>query len=1013
MLRLAVVMSGCTERVGKGWCRIEQTLTLTHTRNRSEVLKFAFHSNKTYFVILPNMDRELLKDCSREVPRSILGHLNDPSRLSSITVDSCDGDWTQYLTNRIDVIVQGSENALKIRSGLFKLGKVALDVFLQANVTGPPFAWESTTLFPEDVVKKSELGRIKKHLVSSLNLDGEAVYQLTPHVEIFCLARCLLNHPALGQDTEQILARLRVNFWHQRLLSEVSSSLQERIYEDLEIIDKRVLVERSQAEVISPAEFLIERATIHIHHGFDTKARNDLAGAARERSFDFALTGRLGKRTKFQKKELSQLVVLARSAASGEASNARTEVNASTPDTITSSVQKKPRKLNLDDDTLLESIAFTKDSDSSSELQSDEDLPKSLLDLDPGDQPQLEPLDAIILLATASSITNTSPTDGLTREETLPYAERVLSGVSSNWQIYTQALLVRSRIEGYKSRTIERGVLQLQALVDQVISETTSFDSAATLAPETSTPTTFLPKINRSDSAPASERLRYIHALASPPRWKLEAELADRWVSLGGLRTALEIYERLQMWAEVALCWAANDREDKARKIIRRQLYNPVITTSTEKLLEDDEDTDVGEYRIERVPLPADAPRLFCILGDIEKSVSAYERAWTISNCRYARAQRSLGNFYSAAGDLHKADAAYSMSLEVNPQNHAIWFALGCVRLQLEDWAGASEAFSRSVQIDGEDAESWSNLAVALLRLPPEVPASNISEVAHSGDIGTGDQHAKDNEDEMLQPVPAADPQRHIRGAFVALKRAVRLKRESFRIWQNLLSVAVQLAPPPYTDIIIAQTRLIELLGKSEGERCVDVEIVEGLVSHLIASSPSDRRQTQSAPDNQENVKSKDESESPSSQRMGFEKMFIDLVQKKITPLITSSRRLWLVVAKLSLYLQHPAAALSAYEKAWRVTLNKPGWDTGAGTDSAKMTWAEVSEATMDLVDGYESLGARTREAGMAAGEVVAKDWKFKARSALRSVMSRAKEGWEGDAGYEALSERLQDLKSA
>lgn len=964
-----------------------------------------------YVVVLPNMDQELLKESSEEISRSILGYQNDPSHLASVTVDSCDGDWTQYLTNRIDVMVQDSENVLEIRSGLFRLGRVALDAFLQANVTGPPFSWESATLFLEDVIKKSELGRLKKHLVSSLSVDGEAVYQLMPHVEIFCLARCLLNHPALSQDTEQILARLRVNFWHQRLLSEISSSLQERIYEDLHVIDQKVLVERSQAGVISPAEFLIERATIHIHHGFDAKARNDLAGAARERSFDFALTGRLGKRTKFQEKELSQLVVLARSAASGETSNARTVINASIPD-AKSPAQTKPKELSLEDDTLLESIAFTKDSDSTSELQPDDHFPKTLSDLDPGNQPQLEPLDAIILLATASSITNTSPTDGLTREETLPYAERVLSGGSSNWQIYTQALLVRSRIEGYKSRTIERGVLQLQALVDQVIAETASVDSTETSASERATPTTFLPKIDGSESAPASERLRYIHALASPPRWKLEAELADRWVSLGGLRTALEIYERLQMWAEVALCWAANDREDKARKIVRRQLYNSVITTSTEKLLEDDEDTDVGDYRIERVPLPVDAPRLFCILGDIEKSVSAYERAWTISNCRYARAQRSLGKHYSATGQLHKADAAYSMSLKVNPQNHAIWFAVGCVRLQLEEWAGALEAFSRSVQIDGEDAESWSNLAVTLLRLPPEVSASNISEVTNSGDISSGDGNAKDNEDELSQPVRAVDPQRHIRGAFVALKRAATLKRESFRIWQNLLSVAVQLAPPPYADIIIAQTRLIDLLGKTEGERCVDVEIVEGLVSHLIATSTSDHRQAQTPLDNQEEVKTKDKNEIPSSQRMGFEKMVIDLVQKKIVPLITSSRRLWLVTAKLSLYLQHPAAALSAYEKAWRVTLNKPGWDTGAGTDSARVTWEEVSEATIDLVDGYESLGERTREAGMAAGELVAKDWKFKARSALRSVMSRAKEGWEGDAGYEALSERLQELKS-
>ena len=957
------------------------------------------------------MDQELLKECSGGIARSMLGHQNDSSRMSSTTLDSCDGGWVQYLINRIDIIVEDPQNALETRSIIFRLGRVALDAFLQANVTGPPFAWDSTTLFPEDVVKRAELGRFKKNLVSSLSVDGEAVYQLMPHVEIFCLARCLLNHSALGQDTEQILARLRVNSWHQRLLSELSPNLQDLIYEDLRIIEKAIVVERSEAEVLSPAEFLIERATIHIYHGFDAKARNDLARAARERFFDFALTGRLGKRTKFQEKELSQLVVLARSAAPDESSNAGTVNHGSAPD-ATGSTQTKPKDLDLNDDTLLESIAFTKNNDSASDLQPQEQLPRTLSDLDPGNQPQLDPLDAIILLSTASSITNTSPTDGLTREETLPYAERVLSGGSSNWQIYTQALLVRSRIEGYKSRTIERSVLQLQALVDQVIAETASVDAVESPASEKPTPATFLPKIKSSDSASASERLRYIHSLASPPRWKLEAELAERWVSLGGLRTALEIYERLQMWAEVALCWAANDREDKARKIIRRQLYNPVITTSTEKLLEDDEDTDVGDYRIERVPLPADAPRLFCILGDIEKSVSAYERVWTISKFRYARAQRSLGKLYSTAGDLQKADEAYSKSLKVNPQNHAIWFALGCVRLQLEDWAGALEAFSRSVQIDGEDAESWSNLAVALLRLPPEVPASNVNEVAHSGDadngdIGTGDGHAKDNESEISQQPPAVDPQRHIRGAFAALQRAARLKRESFRIWQNLLSVTVQLAPPPYSDIIIAQTRLIELLGKTEGERCVDVEIVEGLVSHLIATSPSDRQ------DIQETIESKVGNEISSSQRMGFERMVIDLVQKKIIPLITSSRRLWLVAAKLSLHLQHPAAALSAYEKAWRVTLNKPGWDTGAGTESAQATWAEVSEATNDLVDGYESLGEKTREAGMAAGELVAKDWKFKARSALRSVMSRAKKGWEGDARYEALSERLEELKNA
>lgn len=895
-------------------------------------------------------------------------------------------DWSEFIFQRIC-----SWNDL---GELLSIGLTALEVFLQANVTGPPLSWNSTTMiFPPVLFDENRnIERLRKVLILTLSLDGEAVYQLIPNIELFVLAKFILNHQRLEEGLNGRLARIRVNVWHQRLLSEVSPTLQTQIYGMLDLLQESILDKASTTEDISPAHFLIERATIHTLHGLDRKAREDLTRAAKERSFHFALTGRLGKRTKFQEKELSQLVVLAKSA--------ETQHSISS---LQGSDKPRPKALDLDDDTLLESISFSTKDDSFPVFQADADLPSELQSLDPGNQPLLDPLDAIILLATATSVTNMSPSDGLTREETLPYAERVLSGGSSNWQVYTQALLVRSRIEGYRSRTIERGVLQLQALVDQVIAETTALDlpngEQAAQGLTSNGPTTFLPQPKQSESAPVSERLQYIYQLASPPRWKLESELADRWVSLGGLRTALEIYERLQMWAEFALCWAANDREDKARKIIRRQLYDSIVVTPLVKPLEDDQDSDVDNYMVEKDPLPADAPRLFSILGDIEKSVAAYERAWEISNHRYARAQRSLGKHYSAAGDMARADDAYAKSLKVSPQNHSTWFALGCVRLQTEDFAGAVEAFGRAVQIEDTDAESWSNLAVSLLKVP-----SNIS--TDTGTDPTNDEFAFDHEQETPKK-PATDLQKHVREAFVALKRAAALKRDSFRIWQNLLSVSVKLSPPPYTDIIIAQTRLIDLLGKLKGETCVDVEILEALVAHLVATAPSRW-------DQEEDVHiDEHQAEDGPSRRTGFEKMVVDLVQKKVVPLITSSRRLWLLTAKLSLHLQHPSAALSAYEKAWRATLNQPGWEIGGGTQAAKGAWREVVDSTVDLIDAYESLGERSRESGMGAGEPVAKDWKFKSRSAVRSVLARAEDGWEEDRGYIALNERLQELKSA
>lgn len=866
-------------------------------------------------------------------------------------------NWERFLSDSIAEFLESSASKSAASIQIWQLGASSLQSFLQATVTGPPLEWNPCPLLVSgDVIRQFESSndKFRGYLRSGLSVDGEAVYRLLPFVELFVFAKCLLNNPLLEENEELRIWRLRVNVWHQKLLNEVSPTLQEIIYRDVEFL----------GHTSTPA-FLIERASIHILHGFDVKVRTDLKLAGELNRFQYVLTGRLGKRTKFQEKELSQLVVLAKSEIGVNGTAKHGEIDG----------KAAPESLQLNDDTLLESISFSKQD--SLENDSEGSIPASLAALDPSDQPLLKPLDSIILLNIASSITNTSPQDGLTREETLPYIERVISGGSSNWQVYTQALIIRSRIEGYKSRTAERGVLQLQALVDQVIAETTSRVDGD--GKQEDRPTTFLPRPEAQESAPASDRLRYIHLLASPPRWKLEAELADRWVSLGALRTALEIYERLELWAEVALCWAANDREDKARLIIRRQLYDRSDTVA-------EEDESAAAFTKEKESLPNDAPRLFCILGDLDKSAAAYERAWEVSNKRYARAQRSLGRLYLSLGETRQADEAYSKSLEVNPQNHSTWFALGCVRLQLEAWSEAAAAFTRAVQIDDSDAESWSNLAVSLLKLSDTTPDDEYGKAKKTKD------------------------------SFNALKRAANLKRDSSKIWQNLLSVAIKLQPPPYTDIIIAQSRLIDLLGPVEGERCIDVPIVEALLADIIRIS---QVQETSAPVNGDNktTETSDEASDPrpvtneSKRSTGLEKMVLDLIRKKITPLITSSRRLWLLTAKMHIYLHHPHAALTAYEKAWRSQLNKPGWDSAISSGSEE-AWKEVGESTIDLIDAYESLGERMREAGMGEGDLVAKDWKFKARSAARSVLSRAKDTWEDDELYGKLRDSLQDLKS-
>ncbi|QIX00399.1 hypothetical protein AMS68_005916 [Peltaster fructicola] len=863
--------------------------------------------------------------------------------------------WTDWIFERLGSLLS-DRSRTHLQAVYFTIGYTALLAFIQASVTGPPLSFNSsTTLLPKTITTDAQkLQTVRQALLSSRTSDGIAAYKLTPNVELLCLAEAIFTSPAIFKNIEVARwARMRAVFTQQRLLSEASSTLQALIYDDLTIIEQDLALQTADKVTANVrSQFLLERAAIHLHHGLDKLAREDIEQATAVRHFQYRLTGRLGKRTKFQQHDISQLVVLARSA-----------------DSVTSKMPVKnakaqPESIDLNDDTLLERIAFTEDT---ANHQDPEVLPPALADLDPSSQPQLDPIDSTILLSFASSITNTSPENGLTREELLPYANRVLDGGSSNWQIYTQALLVRSRVEGYKSRTVERGLLQLQALVDQVIAETTSIAGAEGARSHDAPSSTFLPRPKQSESAPVDERLRYIFQLASPSRWDLEAELASRWVALGGLRSALEIYERLQMWAEAALCWAATENEDKARRIVRSQLFH----RAEDSTQSEEDETWEGPVRD---PAPLDAPRLYCILGDMDQSVEMYEKAWAISGQRYARAQRAIGRLFFAKREYALAADAYAKSLKVNQLNHQSWFALGCALIELEQYNKAVEAFSRCVQLDDADAEAWSNLAAALLRADPADEPAKHTLAALDEEVSV--------QDLAVKPV-VAPSQRNRINALKAFQRAASIKSDSYRIWQNVLVTAASLSPPDFASIYSAQKKVIGLRGKTDGEKCVDEDILEHLVQYVIESA-----------------------ETYDASKPGIARMTVKLVDEDVVPLITASAQLWRLVSRLALWRQRPATALEAEEKAWRAITSQPGWET-----QTEGRWNDVVEATIRLCDSYESLGPRERTEGLSAGSLVASDWKFKARSAIRGIMNRGKDSWQDTAGWDRLQEAQQSLK--
>ena len=427
---------------------------------------------------------------------------------------------------------------------------------------------------------------------------------------------------------------------------------------------------------------LLEQGLLHHTLQNDKPAAEHFVQAAKANGLQYELTGAPGKRTKFQQFDVTQLVLLAQSRKTPEDKNETKEKAIQSEETnLTPEAAKGgtadgpavPETLPLNDDTLLEKTEFTSSTPSSS---------STLSHLDPNSQPPLDPLDQCILLGLCLNVKNTSPSHGLTAEQMSPYVARVISH-PLNWSVHTMALLLRSRLESNRTRTVERSTLQLQALVDQM-------------------PT--------ADST-VRERLEYFHGISLPSKWEMQKELATRFLSIGVTKSALEIFEKLEMWEHVVQCWQSMERPDKGIAIVKDLLEG--------RKAEADVVLSRGRAsRTTKLDVVREA-KLWCLLGDMEpaNAVHHYTHAWEISNHTSARAVRSLGGYHFARGEYAKAKDCLEKAVAINPLLSRSWFILGCACLKIEDWEGARQAFFRCVTIDDEDAESWSNLASVYLRM--------------------------------------------------------------------------------------------------------------------------------------------------------------------------------------------------------------------------------------------------------------------------------------------------------
>ncbi|KAI9462038.1 TPR-like protein [Russula earlei] len=686
-------------------------------------------------------------------------------------------------------VVDGDFKAI-LCSPLAAYEKELIHLLMAANWTGPDLDFAPLSLLDIPVEKQTLVTEetLQRKAVAELAWAGEPAYHLARATFLFRLAQILLDLP-YHHARSAGWWRLRVWNVHAQLLDE-PVAFPNAALEDVErdLADEPDLV----------GQFWLERGLLEHRQSNDRAALGCFVRAARATGLRYELTGALGRRTKFQQTDLTQLVLLAesririeggveekgRKSKDGEGDEA--SGGATRGAALELTTKGLPETLALNDDTLLEHTEFTSSNPAA--------LGSHLGHLDPSNQPALHPLDQCILLSLCLNVRNTSPAHGLTTEQMTPYVARVISH-PENWSVHTMALLLRSRLEAHRTRTVERSTLQLQALIDQMPTD---------------------------DSTPA-ERLRFLHALPLPSKWELERELALHFLSLGVVKSALAIFERLEMWEEAVRCWQATEQRDRALTVV-----NDLLAGRRAE----------AEAVLVRGKANLDAAReakLWCLLGELEpeRAREHFERAWAVSGETSGRAMRSLGGYLFARDEYAEAARCLRRAVAINPLFSRSWFILGCACSREEDWEGARVAFTRCVTIDDEDAESWNNLASVYLRMD-YVPGKNVSQTETS---------YKDKEASLKADRAATIPFENQMLAFRALKQGLKFHYENWRMWMNYTVVAMNVGE------LAEACRALGL-----GSESVDADVLDRLVDAATRVTLDEPGSTVASPNEGQNL---------------------------------------------------------------------------------------------------------------------------------------------------------------
>ncbi|XP_030766023.1 tetratricopeptide repeat protein 27 isoform X2 [Sitophilus oryzae] len=571
--------------------------------------------------------------------------------------------WNIFLEVQYDVTnlkVKLNSKTDQERAEIFKFGIACLVAFTQVNFTKPD---------PSDKVRAFLKGDAFQliNFPKMLSYNNEEINCLTEFPQLLVTAKIIFEW-CIVNSVVNIWWYWRALYLHQQCLEELCPSL----LSDADRLYKLLQINPTLKDNIKIA-LDIEVAQLYLLFRHVSKAKEHINSATDLLNLKYDYIGVLGKRTKYQEKEISQLALKVNI---NEEKTQNTNSNERTNGNIESTTQHYdfdialntddsvlPKNLPLNDDVRLDNVAYT------NSINGEIVLSNSAQKL---------------FLTIVQEMLIAKPPDELQTEELLPFIELVLSH-KNTFCVRVVALLLRCKSESKNRRTIERALRQCEEVIN-------SF---------------------RNEQLQLCDRFNDVFSTGLPPLWKVTTQYADLLLNVGLPKNALDVYLKLELWEEVIVCYTILKLRHKAAEIIKKQLDKKptvklwcLLGDATDDITCYETAWDLSKRRSHRAQRHwgnylFNRKRYENCIPHFEKSVSI--------NPLQANVWFRLGYAAHQTQNWQVAATAYKRYTTLEPDGFEAWNNLAQAYLKIGNKRSAHQALLEALKCNYENWKVWEN----------------------------------------------------------------------------------------------------------------------------------------------------------------------------------------------------------------------------------------------------------------------------------------------------------------